>query len=234
MASHLSTKSTAHPPPTLQPPLAGNLTELVALSDEQRKNEPTNLLSQMELDWSGHEVLFVQLLKLRDGEFAFALLEGNFLPDDKMGELDIGPIEWWLEWLIDEKDPKLWWWLRDRISRLFATHLKAQDRNAFVAEFNKPRSRFRRLLAHSILNKRRDLTTDSFSEDAISFLLADLNREGSAGFIDGHLLGSTATEAFVTERLLPLIPEAKEPLLRNLQDVLRQAGSRHGRRYITQ
>ena len=75
-------------------------------------------------------------------------------------------------------------------------------------------------------------TTDVFNEDAISFMLADLNREGSTHTFREHLLSSTATEKFVTERLLPLLPDAKPPLLINLKSVLKQAGTRHGRRYV--
>ncbi|MFI5396415.1 MAG: SIR2 family protein [Candidatus Binatia bacterium] len=210
-----------------------SLAELATMSEEQRRDEPTHLLKQIELEWAGHETLLVQLLKLRDVKLAFALF-GGFFPDRAPGELEIGPIEWWLEWLRDEKDSDLRWWLQERISWLFSRCLKPEAREAFVAEFNNPGSEFRTVLARSILLARSDLTTDNFSEDAVSFLLADLNREGSANLLRGHLLGAAATETFVTERLLPLLPEAKEHLLKNLQKVLRQAGSRHGRRYIAE
>lgn len=213
-------------------PVFQALTEFIAMSDEQRGKEPTHLLRQIELNWGGHETLLVELLKLRNAKLAMALVD-NIHDYGKLGALEIGPIEWWLEWLLDEEDSDLWWWLRDRLARLFAENLRDEDRYAFVAEFNKPTSRFRRLLAHSVLPARSDLTTDSFSEDAISFLLADLNRGATQDFMGG-LLGTTATEAFVSERLLPLLPEAKEPLLKNLKNVLRQAGSRHGRRYVSE
>src|ERR1017187_3602979 len=70
-----------------------------------------------------------------------------------------------------------------------------------------------------------------FGADAVSFLFADLNRAGSVERWRGHLLG-TATEQFVNERLLPLVADAKPPLSDNLRKVLRQAGPRHGRRYV--
>jgi hypothetical protein len=101
-----------------------------------------------------------------------------------------------------------------------------------VIEFNKAASKYRGVLADSILLKQNELTTDDFSADAISFLLADLGRTEMIDSWRGHLLGRTATEKFVSERLLPLVSEAKDLLLSNLQKVLRQAGSRHGRRYI--
>ena len=74
------------------------------------------------------------------------------------------------------------------------------------------------------------LTTEMLSEDAISFLLADLNHEGGASPF-GTVLGAAATEAFISERLLLLLPDAKEPFLSNLRGVLKHAGDRHGRRY---
>jgi hypothetical protein len=76
------------------------------------------------------------------------------------------------------------------------------------------------------------ISSDTFDENTISFLLSDLERPGSADSFRGHLLGGTATERFVTERLLPLLRTAEGPFLHNLGRVLRQAGSRHGRRYV--
>jgi len=152
--------------------------------------------------------------------------------DYAVGQLEIGPIEWWLEWLVDESNTDSGYWLQDRISWLFSSCLSKETRQSFVDEFNKPRSKYRMVLAHSLLLRQNDLTTDDFSADAVSFLLADLDRSTSDNSFHGLLLGRTATEQFVDDRLLPLIPEAKGPLLSNLQEVLRQAGSRHGRRYI--
>jgi hypothetical protein len=88
------------------------------------------------------------------------------------------------------------------------------------------------LLSRFVLPHRSDITTDVFSEDAISFLLADLSREKIRASFSEHLLARTATEQFVTECLLPLLADAKQPLLNNLHEVLKEAGSRHGRRYI--
>lgn len=209
-------------------PIFDALSELADMNDEQRRKEPIFLLKQIDLDWTGHEELMVRLLKLRDVKLALALIDQI----ETIGELEIGPIEWCLDWLMDEKDPDLWWWLRDRISRLFEEHLNPEGRNAFVAEFNRPGSKYRRVLSNSILLAQDDLNTASFSEDAISFLLSSLRKKETADAIRGHLLGNTATESFVTERLLPLLSTAEEPLATNLRRVLRNAGSRHGRRYV--
>ena len=109
------------------------------------------------------------------------------------------------------------------------------SRSAHMPKIGKSRTDLGRLEGTFVGKVPRfpDLTTDVFNDDAISFLLADLNRKGSAVGLDEHLLGRAATERFVTERLLPLLPDAKPPLSPNLRRILRQAGSRHGRRYTS-
>ena len=218
--------------PAESAPVFEALGELSNMSSEQRSHEPTHLLKQLNINWAGQEALFVQILKLRDSHIALAVI--NQVYDGRewqLGKLEIGAIEWWLEWLVDESGNDSGYWLQDRLSWLFSSCLNKEVRRSFVVEFNKSGSKYRALLAHSILLRQNDLTTDDFSADAVSFLLADLSRAGSVYSLRGHLLGQTATEQFVAERLLPLLPEAEDPLLTNLQKVLRQAGSRHGRRY---
>lgn len=209
-------------------PIFNALTELADMNDEQRRKEPILLLNQVELDWTGHEELLVRLLKLGDVKLALALINQI----KKVGKLEIGSIEWWLDWLMNVKNTDLCWWLRYRISRLFEKSLSIESRKAFVVEFNRPGSKYRKILANSILLAQDDLNTDSFSEEAISFLIESLAEKGAYNNINGHLLGKTATELFVTKRLLPMLSTAKEPIATNLRRVLIYAGSRHGRRYV--
>ena len=124
------------------------------------------------------------------------------------------------------------WWFLEGLGSLFGQHLDVQGQNEFVREFNNSDSEFRESLARFVLPYFANVTTDRFSEDAISFLLADLRCESHSASSSGHLVGIAATEEFVTEYLVPLLPDAKEPLLGNLHAVLREAGSRHGRRYL--
>jgi hypothetical protein len=209
-------------------PVFAALTELAEMGIKKR-GEGTHLLKQIELDWAGHETLFFQLLRLRDMGLVRVLVPEAY-ESQISSEFDLGQIDWWLDWLMEERGSESGFWFIYQMAGLFAKARGA--RSAFVAEFNKQGSRYRSVLAYSVLPRFPDLTTDAFSEDAISFLLADLNRPGAAGGLHGHLLGGTATEQFVTERLLPLIPDTKPPFSENLQKVLRQAGSRHGRRYV--
>ena len=214
-------------------PVFQALGELVEMGDEQHHEQPLQILDGLECDWTGQEELFVQLLRLRNVRLAALLLGGAsppLLPG--LGNLNIGPIYWWLEWMMEVCASGANTWFLDQLGGLFGNHLNRDVQHEFVLEFNKPSSKFRRLLFQLVLPHLTDITTDMFSEDAISFLLADLSDEGGALPSRGHLLGSTATEEFVTERLLPLLSDTKQPLSKKLHTVLRQAGSRHGRRYF--
>ncbi len=213
-------------------PIFEALHELAGMSPEQRMQQPTHLLKQMDRNWGGNEALFVQLLRLRESHLALAVIGPVHVGQSRrLGQLEIGDIDWWLDWMIDEKAPSSNYWLNERLSWLFAAHLSKEAQQASVSEFNSANSKYRKVLASSILLYQNDLTTDDFSADAISFLLADLGQPEMNGSFRGNLLGVTATEKFVSERLLPLIPDSKDLLLSNLRHVLRIAGTRHGRRY---
>ena len=214
-------------------PVFQALSELVEMGDEQRHEQPLQRLDRLECDWTGQEELFVQLLRLRNVQLATLLLGHSSSPSLLgLGNLNIGPIYWWLEWMMEACASGANTWFLDQLGGLFSKHLNREVQHEFVFEFNKPSSKFRRLLLQFVLPRLTDITTDMFSEDTISFLLADLSEEGSASHFRGHLLGSTATEEFVTERLLPLLSDIKQPLSKKLHTVLRRAGSRHGRRYF--
>jgi hypothetical protein len=67
------------------------------------------------------------------------------------------------------------------------------------------------------------------SRDAIDFLLADLHQQ-QPRTSQGLLLGTIATEAFVTEKMLPLLG-GDEPLRSNVQKILDAVARRFGRRF---
>lgn len=214
-------------------PVFQALGELVEMDDEQRHEQPLQILGGLKYDWTGQEELFVQLLRLRDARLATLLFGGSDPPTlPGLGKLNIGPIYWWLEWMMEVCAGGANTWFLDQLGGLFGNHLNHDVQHEFVFEFNKPSSKFRRLLSQLVLPRLTDITTDMFSEDAISFLLATLSEEGSTSHFRGHLLGSAATEEFVTERLLPLLSDIKQPFSKNLHAVMEQAGSRHGRRYF--
>lgn len=207
--------------------------ELLHISETERSKAPVSILERIEFDWGGRERLFVKLLRLRDVSLAAALFGGSSPPDvPNLGVLDIGPLDWWLDWVLEVEGGGESQWFVDQMGGLLAGHLNQDTLDQILIEFNKPDSRFRSLLLCFVIPHIKEITTDAFTEDTTSFLLADLNREGSAMSFRGHLLGTTATERFVIERLLPLPAEARPPFALNLRAVLTQAGSRHGRRYV--
>lgn len=198
---------------------------------DQRKKEPINLLGQVDFNWSGQEPLLVRLLRLTDTDLAVSLI-GHLRSEDKVGELEVGKIDWCLQWLADHDHEDDWLFI-DRFSSLLANHTNLETQKSFIREFNKPDSKFRHILC-SIFISRQDLGIDEFSEDAISFMIADLSQGRSVTDFRGHLIGQIATEQFVRERLLPLLANAEGRFLTRLRKVIIQAGSRHGRRYIAE
>src|SRR6185369_4389585 len=156
------------------------LEELVNMTPEERLHEPIHLLDQGRVNWAGSETLFVKVLMLRDAELALAVVNGFYGAGREracaLGKLEIGPIGWWLDWLLSERDEESRFFLRHRISWLFSWCLSEEARRDFVAEFNRPGSKYREILSRSILLAQNDLTTDDFSAEAISFLMAELGR----------------------------------------------------------
>src|SRR4029434_7165860 len=106
----------------------------------------------------------VQLLRLRDTQLASALL-GNSLPLylPNLGKLEIGHIDWWLEWMMGVNSANRGDWFRNQLGELFALHLNREVQDRFVAEFNKSGSKFRRLLLYFVLPHRNDITIEVFS-----------------------------------------------------------------------
>jgi hypothetical protein len=97
------------------------LGELVHMNAEQRSHEPTYLLEHLQIDWHGQEELFVNILKLRDSGLAMNVIDQIYPKQESpLGKLDLGPIEWWLDWLIDESDQ----WFTSLLSKNHFTVVK--------------------------------------------------------------------------------------------------------------
>jgi hypothetical protein len=206
------------------------LGELINMPAKQRIHEPIHLLKQLDIKWTGHGDLFVNLLKLRDPKLAFALIYPllHCVEKNILDKLDLKPIDWWFDWIMEEND----FWLTYVITNLLSISLNQGDRDSILIEFNKPNSKYCSVIAHSAHYLLNDITTNELSEEAISFLLADLNKLGAMNALNPNPLGRMATEQFVEGRLFPLLPDAKGHLLTNLKLVIWEAGERHGRRYI--
>jgi len=212
-------------------PVFSELARIADLSAEERQGLTFKLLEDFEIDWKGRELFFLKLLKLRDFNLASAIL-GNSFPIGlkNLGVLDVGNITWWLEWMRDELTADEGNWFSFRLGDIFGTHALSQTRKSFIEEFNRG-SEFRHLILDYVL-ERLDVTTDELGAEAISFILAELSREKSERRLGSNFIGAAATESFITERLLPLLVGAQDPLRKNLLRVLERAGARHGRRYL--
>ena len=211
--------------PEDQGPVFRALEGLVGMNNEKLKREPVQMLKHIDCDWSGRESLFVDLLRLRDLRLARALFGGSVpLKLVGLGNLDIGPIDWWLDWMTDEWGEDGNEWFLYQLGSLFGQHLSADVQEDFVSEFNMPSSKFRSVLLKFVVPRLSNLSTNAFSGDAVSMLLADLVHESSTLSFGSHVLGATATEEFVTKHLTPLLARTKEPGLSKLHAVLR-----HGR-----
>jgi hypothetical protein len=214
-------------------PIFSALTNFIAMKPEQWRNEPIQMLGRIELDWSGRETLLVAVLRLRNLDLASAILRQLTDYGRRIGprDFDIGPVEWWLDWLLELEDSGDGFWLEMRLARLFSQHLPADARRALLNEFNNPESPYRVILARSILAVQTGFTMDDVSETAHDFLLSQLSQD-QVDF-EEHLLSRWATESFCENQLVPLLETTADPVVaNNLKRILRDAGKRHGRRYI--
>jgi hypothetical protein len=209
--------------------------ELLTMTDDELHNLPYGILGKMCLDWSGYEKLFVNLLKLRDPQIATMLLKETVQSFVKrVGIISIGSIDWWLDWVLELSEDTSTdnrFWLVYWFAKLFSLHLSESEQEKFVIEFNKPDSKYKYLLLKRIL-PYMNVSIDMLNKDTISYILEDLRKVSIVGLFDGHLIANIATETFVSEHLLPLLPNATSPLSENLKLILSIVGQRHGRRYV--
>lgn len=210
------------------------LHELTSMSISERTAQPIELLRNSKINWANREELLAQLLKTFDIRLISALLDGGVpVSIPNIGYLDIGPADLWIRWLEEiTSSENADTWPLHQVGSLISRHTDHEMQSDFVAEFNRSDTKHRKVLSEYVLIYFNDLTTDDFSEDAISYLLADLARKEYETLFRPHVLASTSTERFINERLLPLLASAKAPLRTNIHNVLRHAGRRHGKRYL--
>ncbi|MFA7893603.1 SIR2 family protein [Pseudomonas putida] len=214
-------------------PVFLELERIATLGNKEREKMSFSLITRIDIDWLGRESLFVRLLKLKDMGLTDALL-GDCLPVSikNLGTLDLGDITWWLEWMHEESIGGVDRWFLAKLGDILGSHSNSRARATLLEEFNRG-SKYRPLIFKFIIQKM-DITTDDIGSEAISFLLSELSREKISRWSRDSLLGSAATESFITERLLPLLLSSQEPLKSNVLRIIEQAGARHGRRYLVE
>lgn len=207
------------------------LRDFIELPPEAISKEPLELINHINIDWKGNESLLMDILKTDNINILKMVLNQVRMLD--FGEVAIDDVHPWLDKVINYKLDENESWCAYLLSELFNDHLSTESIKLFIDEFNSPSSKYRDILSERILPRIDNLSTDDFSESAISYLLSKLNKENIRCFFDNDLLANTCTIKFVNEYLLPLLCLDNKPLVDNLRDVLISAGSRHGRRYIS-
>lgn len=208
--------------------------EILSMPQRTLSRQKWYPLEHLRVEWIGHEELFVSLLRLHHFDLAYYLVESIYLDRNSLGIINIGEIDWLLRWLSEVRkgnDTEAWIF-EDRIAYLLNKHLGVDGKKEIVAEFNKKTSKYRTILARSILAVRNDITTDDLSDDAIKFVISELSRTRARYFIWDNLLAKVSTEQFIRNTLMPLFEGSSGTVKENLAAILREAGRRHRRRYI--
>lgn len=211
------------------------LEELLMMDTSRLQNENFDLLSRMEsLDWIGHEILFVKLLKLRNLKLAYNLCHKLVLGNEDYGGfvIDIGPINWWLEWfteIVTSNREK--WIFTDRVASVIASHISKDKRQELILEFNNPNSFYRKILSEVVLTRMPDLKLEDFTQESLSYLFEELNTK-KIDFLDRSILSDIATEQFVNERMVPFLKSMEGTGRMNLEKLIERIGKKHKRRYL--
>ncbi|WP_274056868.1 SIR2 family protein [Vibrio parahaemolyticus] len=205
--------------------------ELSNKPTEILSSEPLHLFEQIDVDWVGHETDIMEILSLGKMEISKVLLEQ--IRHKSLGELPIEDVVPWLDMFSDYNKDRDINWNTYLFAELLGRCLSKEREKLFIDEFNSTNSKYRELLSELILVQFDNLSTDDFSDSAISYLLSKLNKNVHGFNFRSTLLGNTCTKKFVNENLLPLLNIEEQPLARNLRQVLLSAGQRHGKRYIS-
>lgn len=209
---------------------------MLYMKDNELRNQPYNLLGDMELNWRDRENLYINLIKIKNIELASALMGGAVPPDiEGIDILEIGNIYWWLEWIVEleeskDTEDKIEWFIFQLVS-LIAEYADKKSKSQFVLEFNKQDCKYREIILKYILPKLHTNISD-YNENSIEYILNDLRKTSYVGSWNHHFLAYASTEKFVIERLLPLLNTTNEKLKKNLVDIIKIAGSEHGKRYF--
>jgi hypothetical protein len=212
-----------------------SLEYLLTLDSEKLSEEPFSLLSSIDISWVGHEVLLVKLLKLRNSTLAYHLCD-LFTTWSKSNDqliLDIGPIEWWLNWFEEfVYSGSQEWMFTDRVPSVLTRFVSKDKRMEIVQEFNRPDSKYREILSNHFLPRIDDLKLEDISIDGIEFLLRQVGKV-RINHWNRNLLVELSTEDFVQNRLIPLLEKSDDAEEKNnIAHLIHAIGKNHKRRYL--
>lgn len=210
--------------------------ERLRASSPDWSTEPLGALSMIsELSWQGHEDVFIALLREHHDDLAYNLIEGAHLRrsdahfNDSIRPDDVG---WWVEWLAEPREDGFFF--EDRLGSFLADAASKDAVEALLQIFADGSPRERSVLAYHVLGEVSGLQLSDLPEDGLQWAVDDLaDTKVGQHVIESSVLAKLATEDFVEAVLLPRFEGAAEPFRLNLLTVIRQAGERHRRRYLT-
>lgn len=213
------------------------LEELLKIDSESLSKERFDFISHMDkLNWDGKEILFVNLLKLRNMELAYNLCDKltDFHESEQQLIFEFGSIEWWLNWFIEffESESDEWMFI-DRVPTVISNYMTQEKRDEFINEFNNPKSQYRKVLIRTILEKLDNLTLNDFTEESITYLLDDL-KTTRLDFFANNVLYNIATESFVVKYLITRLNDVENIEQENLKILIDKIGKKHKRRYLVE
>lgn len=192
---------------------------------EERERSPLNLLRAIPIQWNEDGELLLTLLKEHDEELMASLVRSSIqFHTVTISAKQLGDPLQWLHLISSSEN----YMFQSSVGELIADIDEATT-SQLVGEFNKPDSPYRATLSRFILPRLQKLSTDQLSDSAIEYLLSELLKREKSSF-EPNVLGLCSTEAFVKETLMPLWDSTKNP---NIAMAIRDAGHRHGCRYIS-
>ncbi|TDD57341.1 hypothetical protein E1263_24220 [Kribbella antibiotica] len=193
---------------------------------------PLFILRYADLDWSQRSATLLSLLRIRDEALAEALLTG--LRDSGVTETSLTfhleDLAWWIDWLRECATDESF--LAYQLGQFLSNSMDADNRREAVGLFNAG-GEFRAALDEYVLALMPELNLSHFTDEAVDWMVGNLSLHGYRFAVRTPLLASVADENLVQDRLIPALVDGPGELLRrNLLVVLREAGEKHGRRYV--
>lgn len=186
-----------------------------------------------ELDWTNREKIVNLILERKEIKLFDTFLNSvrhkpNF--EYYMALEEIKELLVWLEEIEStSKSLQGFYWTLQLTKEFIISHTEKSIQKEIVQLFNSEDCPFR-LFLEQVVFELPSVTTDSLTEDTIQFCINNLFRKRYS-FITKNI-GQISTESFVQNKLMPLLSQNNEVLKLNLQEVLKQAGNAHKKRYV--
>jgi len=188
-------------------------------------------------NWENNKDLAFKLIKLKNRSLANFVTGGSIshAKRNNTSSFEVNDINEWCEWLKiefnneDDGDGDGDWFV-NKISNFLGKNMGESSRKQILDSFNLPHKEHRSEIYHFFISNL-DVTSDELSDSAANFIIKELISP-SYDLKHGPLLGIHPSEDFVINRILPLLTSSTEKARRRITQVLEEAGSTHGRRYL--